>query len=121
MFAELLVILLVTLLFAWLFTAPLGRPGPWGGFLWFFLVLLLATWAVAAWVPPVGPVAWGVSWAPILVAALLFALLLAAVPARPPRTAGEAVAEAEATAALGVFFWFLLAGLALVILLSFLF
>lgn len=118
-FAEIAAVLLFAVVLAWLFTGPLGRPGPWGGFWWFFLVLFLGTLAVAAWTDPVGPAAWGVAWAPILVAAFLIALLLAAIPPRAPGPPPEAPADVEVVAveagALGLFFWLFVVGLVLVV------
>ena len=119
--AEFLLILLLAFVLAAVFAFPLGRPGPWGGFWWFFLVLFLGTWAIAAWIQPIGPVAWGVAWAPILVGAVLIALLVAAIPPRPTTTPTEVAAEAEAATAIGAFFWMLLLGLLVVIGLSFAF
>lgn len=123
MVAEILLIFLVSLLLVWLFARPLGRPGPWGGILWFFVVVFFGTWAIVAWVDPVGPMAWGVSWVPIVIGALLIALLLAAIPPRdlPPPARSEAVPEVETAAAFGVFFWLLLFGLVVVILFALVF
>lgn len=124
MFGVFLVALLIGLALALLFAYGLGRPGPWDGFLWVFLIVFLGAWAIGLWVEPVGPVVWGVAWVPIFFGALLLALLIAAVPPTthtgPP--APEAEPErAETAAAVGLFFWVLLMGLFFVILLSFLF
>ncbi len=115
--------LLTALIIATLILLPfyfLGRIGPWSGWLWFALILFLFTWAGGVWVGPYGPTAWGFTWLPFLWFGLIFAFLIAAaVPPRPPRTRREAIAqaqarrEAEATTAitLDFFFWILLVGL----------
>ena len=98
----------------------MGRAGPWSGCLWFALVLFLFTWAGGVWVGPFGPTLWGLSWLPFLFFGLLFAFLMAAAtPGRSPRTRQEAIAQRQAAkdaetmtvVALGFYFWFLLAGL----------
>ena len=82
-----------------------------GGFLWLFLVIFLGAWAVGLWAEPVGPVAWGVAWFPILFAALIIGLIIAAIPEPGARLTEPAPAdEAEAAAAgVGLFFWLLIA------------
>ena len=100
----------------------LGRVGPWEGWIWFALLLFLFTWAGGAWVRPYGPTIYGYSWLPFLFFALIFALLMAAVvPRRPPRNRKEAIERARAeneaesitAVTLGVFFWMVLVGLVL--------
>lgn len=115
--------LLTALIIATLIMLPLyilGRIGPWSGWLWFALVLFLFTWAGGVWVGPYGPTVRGFSWLPFLCFGLIFAFLMAAaVPPRPPRTRREAIEQAQAkreaetmtAIALGFFFWILLAGL----------
>ena|SRR6056297_3623414 len=106
----------------------LGRVGPWEGWIWFALLLFLFTWTGGAWVRPYGPASPGYTWLPFLFFGLFFALLLAAaVPPRPPRNRREAVRQArkaneaeEFTAvALGIFFWILLVGLILALILRY--
>ncbi len=106
----------------------LGRVGPWEGWIWFALLLFLFTWTGGAWVRPYGPASPGYTWLPFLFFGLFFALLLAAaVPPRPPRNRREAVRQArkaneaeEFTAvALGIFFWILLVGLILSLILRY--
>ena len=120
MFGELLFALLLAFVLAIVFALGFGRAGPWGGFLWFFLIIFLGAWAIGLWATPVGPPLWGVSWVPILFGALLLALLLAAIPPYDTSRAPEAPPNmAGAAAALGVFFWALLLGLGFVIALAF--
>ena len=115
--AELLFALVLALLVVVLFSVGLRRPGPWDGFLWFFLVVFLGAWAVAVWVEPVGPVAYGVAWLPILAGAFLIALLLTAIPpaARGPVAPAEEREATRAMGALGLFFWVFLLALVAVI------
>lgn len=124
--------LLTALIIATLIMLPLfllGRTGPWSGWLWFALVLFLFTWAGGAWVGPYGPTFWGFFWLPFLFFGLIFAFLMAAaVPPRPPRTRREAIEQAQAerkaesitTVTLGVFFWILVAGLVMALVLHYL-
>lgn len=128
MFGEFIAALLIGLALALVFAYGFGRTGPWGGFVWFFLVVFLGAWAIGLWVEPVGPPLWGVAWVPILIGALLIALLIAAIPPAEPAprraAATDPVADVEtaaAASAIGLFFWVLLMALVLVILLSFLF
>jgi hypothetical protein len=124
--AEFLFIVAIALLLTALFAGGLRRAGPWEGWWWFFLVVLLGGWVAALWAEPVGPPMWGVAWLPILWLALLFALLLAAAaPPRPPagtpppRSEDEAAA-ATAMVALSGFFWVLVIGMAIAILVGYL-
>ena len=90
--------------------------GPWGS-LWAFLaILVLAGIAAEAWINPIGPYVFGVSWLGAFLFILIFALLIgAATPPRrsaeeiPPGTGAEEVRRTRPGAlALGTFFWFLL-------------
>jgi membrane protein implicated in regulation of membrane protease activity len=99
-----------------------GRNWPregagWGGALFFFLIVWLATWGVGAWVTPVGPVLWGVPWLGFLFLAVIVALLLSASsPPRRPRTLTQAIVQQSeqaqeeriAVAIFSVYFWILL-------------
>lgn len=120
-FAEFAWAFVFGLLIGLIFYAALGRTGPWDGFVWFFVLLILGTWAIGAWIEPVGPLLWGVAWLPFLVAAVFIALLIAAVTpdvyTRRHRRSGPALTEetteSEATpdahdaaaVAIGIFFW----------------
>jgi len=124
----LLAALLFALLTGFIFTLVLGygfRRRPAGiGFLPLFILVFLVTWAIGGWISPVGPVAWQVPWLAFFIIGLLFILLLAALvppePAVPPvktRAAGETEVEAKA---LGGFFWILILGLAVVVIVRYL-
>jgi hypothetical protein len=130
---DIVLALIVAVIFSLLLVAAAGRrgPGPWAGFLFFFLVLFLAVWAAGVWLRPIGPVVYGGYWVGALVVGVLIALLLAAaVPPgprvtpveveTPPEGAPAETPEEEAvTTALGVFFWILLLGLIAAIVLGY--
>ena len=110
---ELFAILLVTLLMGGVFYYGFRRPGPWGSWWSYFLVLFLAIFMFSAWIEPVGPTYEGVAWADFAVLGLVFALLLAAAsPPRIPRDRPLTPAEKErlmgSTAAVGLMFWLLI-------------
>jgi len=122
-FVDLLVALAVGLLLTVIFGALFRNQGPWGIW-WVFLILIfLVAWAGGVWVRPFGPVWFDVAWLPFLFVGLFFALLLAAIPPLPRRTYGETVVEAQAEdaviAAFSVFFWVLLIGLLVAIVLAY--
>lgn len=112
---EFLIAIVIALLVTVIFAYGLSWNGPWPSFWWFFLVILLASWAFGLWARPFGPAVFGVFWAPFLAFGLVVALLLAAAapPDRrgPPRAPDlpsehdEDVAAGGAVVALGVFFW----------------
>ena len=123
--------LLIVLAFALLFSLLLGAGLGWrhparrddaGGSLAFaFLILLLSIWAFGAWITPWGPVFYGVPWLSLLLVGLFVTLLILAIsaPSRRPRRPATAVTperEEEAAAAVfGTFFWLLLLGLLIAI------
>jgi hypothetical protein len=122
---DLLLAFVVALLFTAMLSAVFHNSGPWGIWWVFLLVVFLATWAGGLWLTPFGPTLFDVAWLPFLFVGLIVTLILAAVvpPARPPRTYGEAVAEVQAQeaalAAFSIFFWIMLLGLILVIMLGY--
>lgn len=111
--------LVLTLVFIGLFRSR----GPWPIWWAFLLVVFLGAWAGGIWLAPIGPVLFDVYWLPILLAGLVFALLLAAAtPPRRVRQPSREMAQPAPTSedpALSVFFWILLAGLLLVIILAY--
>jgi hypothetical protein len=122
--ADFLFALAVGLLLTALFGAVFRTRGPGAAWWTFLLIVFLAAWAGGLWVRPFGPPLFGVTWLPFLLMGLFFALLLAAaIPVRPPRTRAEAIAQARAeeatVTAIGVFFWILLIGLLVSILLGY--
>lgn len=100
---------LTAVLFAALFVGVFGlafrRTGPWPGFGWFFLIVLLGAWAVGVWAEPVGPVLYGVSWVPFFFGAFILALLVAAMSEPMPRQPAAEPATPGDVLALGLFFW----------------
>lgn len=125
LFADLVVAVMVALLIGCVFAA-LGRPGPWPGLVWFFLLLVTFTWAGGVWLGPYGPPLWGIYWAPFVTFALLGALLVAATspPRRRPTPEPDLSPEghaagAAAAIAIDAFFWLVLIALLVAILLHY--
>lgn len=87
-------------------------PGPWAGLIIFFVVLFLGTWALGAWISPLGPSLWGSYWLAFLLVALIIALILAVAigPKRAPKP-GTVDTPEETTkkvdSAFGILFWIL--------------
>ena len=123
---DLFVALVVGLILTAVFWPRLRKSGlwshgaGWAEFLWFFLLVFLASWLGGVWVSPVGPRFWGTYWVPFLMTGFLFALLLAATaPIRLPHVRRETLAEAreEPTVdertffVLNLFYWLLLLAL----------
>ena len=89
----------------------------------FEFLLTLAILAGGLWLTPVGPPLVGVYWVPFLFVAIFIALFRAAAP-RPPRRKRRRNAQSSvlsrqdgmpvAPVGLGILFWLLLAGLAIV-------
>lgn len=122
---EVLFALIVAILLAGLLSA-VAQPRAAGGdtaavavgslFLFFFVILFLASWAGGLWLQPFGPAVWGVAWLPFVLVGIFVALLLAAAasPGRYPSATGPVERDAPAAAAalaFGVFFWLLVIGL----------
>lgn len=119
---EILVALFLAFVVLWVLIAYAGEGGGWGAwpvFLSFFFAIL----AGGLWLTPVGPPLVGVYWVPFLFVAIFIALFWAAAPP-PPRRKGHRTAQPSAhnlqdnpptgPVGLGVLFWLLLAGLAMV-------
>jgi hypothetical protein len=109
--------LVVTFVIFLIFSRGFQRTGPFAGVVWFFLMILFASWAGGVWVRPIGPALWGVYWVPFVMVGLLVALLLFAStptqpfvkPPRPLDDQAEAEVEAEVLGAtLGASFWVML-------------
>lgn len=125
---------ILTLLFGMVFR----RRGARAGGLWiFFLVVLLATWAGAVWMRPIGPAVGGVHWLPAIGLGTIVALLMAAASpalARGRRkrdgdtdpegiaTTGDREADASmaAVVAVSAYLWVLILGLVLALLAGYL-
>lgn len=124
-FLDLLFALVIAILLTALFGLLFRRMAMGTGLLLFFLVLFLASWAGGVWLTPFGPPLFGVSWLSFLFIGLFVALILTALipPVRPPRTLEEArvqaETEAETTFIIDIFFWILLLGLLVVIVITY--
>jgi hypothetical protein len=122
---DLIIAILFGVLFAVFFALIFGSRDGAPGFFFVFLLLFLFAWAGGLWLEPFGPPILGLYWLPGLIVTLLIFLLLAAlVTSSPPRTTREAKAELEAkqttVAVLGVFFWVLIIGLVVAIVIAYL-
>jgi hypothetical protein len=123
---DVLFALSMALIFTMIFAVGLRRTGPWSSVAVFFLVIFLAAWAGGLWISPAGPVFLGIYWLPILLVAFFIALLLAAGPPRRPphvKTISEAEEEAQERRAVArafdAFFWVLLVGFGVLIVLGY--
>ncbi|MGD2111096.1 MAG: hypothetical protein PVI86_17095 [Phycisphaerae bacterium] len=107
--------LIVAFLIFLVFFRGFRRVGPFGGVVWFFLIVLFASWAGGVWIRPVGPTLWGVYWLPFVIVGLVVALLLAASAPPPPMRLPKSVEETEdkieaesIAVALSAFVWIML-------------
>jgi Ca2+/Na+ antiporter len=87
------------------------------GFVWFFLFVLMATWAGGVWIRPFGPVLADIRWLQFIVVGLLAVFLVALfAPLKPPRSRHDTLDQLEEMAQLkelekityitiGVVFW----------------
>lgn len=76
MYAGLIAALLISSFLTIISVFLLRKRGPWGSAWTLFLVIFLALWAVAIYLAPVGPIYYGVAWAPLIIAGILLTLLL---------------------------------------------
>ena len=119
-FKEFLISLVVALVLCVIFALVSRRKARRTGFVWFFLFVLMATWAGGVWIRPFGP-AWGdVRWLQFLVIGLLVVLMFALfAPLRPPRGRHETLDQLDEIAqqkelakvtyiTLGIVFWVIL-------------
>ena len=114
---EFLTSLLIALILSSAFALATRKRGRRSGFGWYFLFILMATWAGGVWIRPFGPTWWQISWLPFLVFGLIVTFLVTLVaPRRPPSGRYETLEKLEQMArekefekityiALGVFFW----------------
>jgi hypothetical protein len=87
------------------------------GFVWFFLFVLMATWAGGVWIRPFGPALSDVRWLQFLVVGLLVVLMFALfAPLTPPQGRQDTIDQLEEIArqkeltqmtyiTLGIVFW----------------
>jgi hypothetical protein len=117
---ELFFAFIVAIVLSGLFALATRRGFQWPGFLWFFLIIFLATWAGGVWVRPFGPSLFGIYWLPFVLAGLIFVLFLAiSTPGQPPKNRRETIDMLERIeqekkldqftyVTLSIFFWILL-------------
>jgi Ca2+/Na+ antiporter len=114
--ASVTVALLVCVIFALVTRHKMRRTG----FGWFFLFVLIATWAGGVWLRPFGP-SWGdIRWLQFLIAGLVVVLLFALfAPLKAPRSRHETIDQLQEIArqkelqkvtylTLGIVFWVIL-------------
>lgn len=122
-----LMALLFTLIFTLIFTLGFQRRGPWSSVVVFFLVVFLAAWAGSLWISHAGPAFVGIFWVPIVAVAFIFAVLLSTLlPRRPPTQHVETISQVKQEEKVrermfDAFFWMLVIGLAVIILLGYAF
>ncbi len=122
---EALFALVMALLFTLIFTMAFQRRGPWSSVVVFFLVVFLAAWAGSLWISPAGPAFLGIFWVPIVAVAFIFAVLLSTLlPRRPPTQRVETISQVKQEEKTreriyDAFFWMLVIGLAVIILLGY--
>jgi len=122
--AEMLFALCMAMLFTLIFAIGLRRTGPWSNVWVFFLIVFLAAWAGELWISPAGPVFIGIAWLPILFLSFLLAVLLASfTPPQRPEPKVETISEVKGKEAavriFDAFFWTLLIGLVVIIVLGY--
>jgi hypothetical protein len=122
---EVLFALVVAFVLSLIFSMGFRGYG-WGmGFLMFFVILFLMTWAGGIWVTPFGPLWWGVPWVSFLFVGLLIALVMAALMPKNHRyrtgspSEQEAKATSETLIAMDVFFWILMIAVVLLLIIGY--
>lgn len=105
--------LFLAVLLTVVFSGSFRHRGPWGGLFLFGLIIFLAALSAQIWIHPIGPTAFGISWAPFTFFAFLVAILLVASASSTGKVKKEKTEPLEATEAaplfaIGIFFWLLL-------------
>ena len=118
---EFLISLVVALVLCVIFAVITRSKARRTGFIWFFLFVLMATWAGGVWIRPFGPVLSDVRWLQFLVVGLLVVLMFALfAPSKPPRGRHDTLDQLEEIArqkeltkvtyiTLSIVFWVILA------------
>jgi Ca2+/Na+ antiporter len=116
-FKEFLISLVVALVLCVIFALVTRSRARRTGFVWFFLFVLMATWAGGVWIRPFGPSLGDIRWLQFLVVGLLVVLMFALfAPLKPPRGRRDTIAQLEEIArekeltkvtfiTLGLVFW----------------
>jgi hypothetical protein len=126
MFAlDFLIALITALLLTAIFAGVLRGRRHGAELIFFFVILLLATWAGGLWITPFGPTVRGISWVSFVLVGLIFALILtAAIPAatrRRPDIPSKNRTDKVAIRVFDMFFWILAGSLVAVIILGYIF
>ena len=119
-FKEFLISLVVALVLCVIFALVTRRRARRTGFVWFFLFVLMATWAGGVWIRPFGPAMGDIRWLQFLVVGLLVVLMFALfAPLKPPQGRHDTLDQLEEIArqkeltkvtyiTLGIVFWVIL-------------
>lgn len=117
---EFLIALILATLLSVIFALATRSRGGRTGFIWFFLIILMATWAGGIWLQPFGPAFGEIRWMPFLAIGLLFAIFVTLFGSRkPPHGRHETLDKLEEIAqerklekvtyvTLSAFFWVVL-------------
>ena len=130
MISSLIASILLALVFALLLSFGFRRrgPGPYGGFVFLFIIIFMFTWAIGSLLAPLGPLYFGVSWLGYFLVAVMVMLLLGALIPRDrpgPRIISKSEVDERArqekypTAtqiSVGIFFWLMIFGLLVIVL-----
>ena len=129
-FIDLMFALVLAMSFSLFLPGTFGwrRPGQevlWDNMVFLFCLIFLISWAGGVWLPQFGPVWRGGYWLPFLLTALVVVMLLFAVaPPQPPRNRRQAIERATqeiaAERSLGGFFWVLVIGSGIAIMIHYL-
>jgi len=128
---EFIISLIIAGMLTVVFLLLIRKSGRRTGLLWIFLLIFLAIWAGGIWIRPFGPTLWGIHWVAFLLVGLAIVLFLVIfTPKKPPRGRHETLNMLEriedeknmeqlAYITLSIFFWILVFGLAMVIVLHY--
>jgi hypothetical protein len=117
MFSDFAAVLIFATVAMLVLAATAARYRAWPAALWFFVLIFLGTWALAAWFEPLGVPVAGTYWTPFALTSLVLTLIIAAVAAAAgqpqsgtgssPATAPpeEEVPVAAVGCTLTAFFW----------------
>jgi hypothetical protein len=117
---EFLIALTIATVLSVTFALATRSRGNRAGFTWFFLIILMATWAGGIWLQPFGPAFGEIRWMPLLAIGLLFAIFITLFGTRKPphgrhetldkleEIAQERKLEKVAYVTLSAFFWVVL-------------
>ena len=118
-FTDLALVFVIAVLMALAVSFGYRQRRPWS--FWTILgVLFLVGLVVAVWARPAGPLIFGFAWLPVFMGSLVVALLMLALGTAPGagNAEGETVPRMERAG--GIYVWFLLGSLAILLLASFL-